>query len=83
MGRYTGIVKNLPSRGSFGSIKSDSIAAPVSFDMGALNAAGGFVEGARVSFELDSGGKARSIKKSVSKNYNALTRRKKVVQSPG
>ena len=82
MGRYVGIVKSVPSRSKFGFIKSSSLGPDVPFDLGAFGAAGGPVEGARVSFEVSSSGKASKVKQSLTKNYAALTRRKKVVQSP-
>jgi len=82
MGRYVGIVKSVPSRSKFGFIKSTSLGPDVPFDLAAFNAAGGPVPGAGVSFEFTPGGKAHSVQQTLSKNYNAITRRKKVVQSP-
>lgn len=83
MGRYGGIVRSVPSRSKFGRIKSSSIAPEVPFDFAAFKAAGNPVEGAYVSFEVTSSGKAYNVKQAMTKNYGAITRRKKVVQSPG
>ena len=66
----------------YGAIKSDAFATLVLFDLGAHNAGGKPVSGSRISFVVRSSGTAYKIKRSTLKNYGALTRRKKVIQSP-
>ncbi len=84
MGRYTGIVKSLPSSGKrYGYIYSLDIAGMVPFDAASIKAADGdLVEGSRVSFEQRTSGVAYKIIASKSKNYNALTRHHYVREPP-
>lgn len=84
MGRYTGIVKSLPSSGRrHGYIYSLDVPEMVPFDIASIRAADGdLVEGSRVSFERRSSGVAYKIIASKSKNYNALTRHQHVREPP-
>ncbi len=83
MGRYVGYVDTLPSRNRLGRIRSTAFANPVQFDIGSLNAVGNIVEGSVVSFELRSSGTAYKLKRSVSKNYKAMTRKRSSASPAG
>ncbi len=84
MGRYTGIVKSLPSSGRrYGYIYSLDFSDMIPFDMASIKTADGdLVEGNRVSFERRTSGVAYKITASKSKNYNALTRHHYVREPP-